>query len=876
MSDRPTGLRIDSGGDQFPVSEASPRLSWRPIAGEPAGYHLEAIVDGTPQAPVTVGADAFRFTDWPWPPLRSCQQVAWRARAGGAEHTEWSDWHRFEAGLLDPDWSARWISPVEQDNAGYGQRPAQLLSTTFELASAPTAARLYATALGIYEAFLNGQRVGTTELAPGATSYDRTVYAQAYDASGLLRAGTNRLELVLSDGWYRGQVAAFRIPAGWGTTLAVRAELHADGALVASSGPQWTSQPSEIIRADLMDGQTTDFQVEPSPTVPVLVDQVEAPPTSWSPAPPVRVVETSAPVAVTRVADGTWVADFGQNASGWIRLADLGPAGTRTTIDYGEYVGPDVDLDTSHLDSMKPGEPPIRFVQRDEVISAGGGEAFEPRHTVHGFRYARLAREGDLDPTALAMQVVHSDLVPTGSFECNDPDLTRLWEVARWSFRGNAVDIPTDCPTRERVGWTGDYQVFISTATRLYDVLGFSRKWLQSVRDDQLDDGRIANFSPDGRRVKHNLGEQFAMMTGSAGWGDAIVEVPWQLYLAYGDRQALAENYDAMVRWVDWALGTARSARHPSRVERSAEPLPHEQYLWDGSFHWGEWCEPKPKAADGTPIDPLQTNPMAWFMADKGEVGTAFLHRSAATLARIAGLLGHAESAARYHQAAEQVREAWRTEFLTADGRTTTDTQASYVRALSFGLMPAELRDAAAARLAELVAETGDHLTTGFLATADLLPVLADTGHADAAYRVLFQRTSPSWLAMLDRGATTIWEDWDGIDDHGKAHDSLNHYSKGAVVRFLHSHALGLRQAEGSTAWESFVIAPVLHPSLSWARGSLNTPQGLISVEWQRDGSDLTVIVEVPPASNGALVSPDGHTVPLTPGRAEHRWTVSP
>ncbi|WP_293989240.1 family 78 glycoside hydrolase catalytic domain [Streptomyces sp.] len=608
-----------------------------------------------------------------------------------------------------------------------------------------------------------------------------------------------------------------------------------------------------------MDGQTTDFHAGPGAEQPVLVDQVEAPAIEWSPAPPVRVVASRPAQSVKQVQDGLWIADFGQNASGWITLSDLGPADTRTVIDYGEHVGSDGDLTTSHLDSVRPGEGPIPFVQRDEVVSAGRGETFEPRHTVHGFGYARIRRDGaPLDPASITTRIVHTDLRRTGTFACSDDDLNRLHEIADWSFRGNAVDVPTDCPTRERLAWTGDYQVFAPTATRLYDVLGFSRKWLRSVRDDQLPDGRIANFSPDGRRIKHHLDDQFAMMTGSAGWGDAIIAVPWELYRSYGDRDILTENWEAMVRWVDWALHTARTTRHQSRIERSPEPLPHEQYLWDGSFHWGEWTEPKAKAADGSRIDPIQTNPIAWFMADKGEVGTAFLYRSTSTLADVARVLGRTEDAARYTETAERVREAWRTEFLTPDGHTTGDTQAGYVRALSLGLVPDELREAAAARLVELIRGADTHLTTGFLSTGDLLPVLADSGHADVAYELLLQRTAPSWLYMLDRGATTIWEDWEGIDDTGTAHDSLNHYSKGAVIRFLHTHTLGLRQTPGSIAWESVEVAPVPHPSVPWARGTHESPQGTIAVEWRTTGDRLTITVDVPPATTARIVFPDG------------------
>ncbi|WP_328767116.1 family 78 glycoside hydrolase catalytic domain [Streptomyces sp. NBC_00286] len=877
MKNAPYDLRIDYGGDQFPVSGPAPRLSWKPPsdAGRTTGYELECTVDGEAQPAVPVAPDQHRFLPWPWAALRSGRQVAWRvrARARDAEGpSPWSELSTFEVGLLDEDWQAHWISPAESgDDPGYGKRPAHTLTTRFEARAGVRSARLYATALGVYEAYVNGERAGTAELSPGATSYDRTLHAQASDITAALQAGANQLEIVLSDGWYKGQVGAFRLPAGWGTVLAARAELHItyeNGShQVVRTDETWTSTRSAITRADLMDGQTTDFRTEPGAEQPVLVDQVEAPAIDWSPAPPVRVVESRTAQSVKQLEDGLWIADFGQNASGWLALSDLGPPGTRTVIDYGEHAGADGDLTTAHLDSVRPGADPIPFVQRDEAVSAGRSETFEPRHTVHGFRYARLRRDGaPLDPASITMRVVHTDLRRTGTFACSDDDLNRLHEIADWSFRGNAVDVPTDCPTRERLAWTGDFQVFAPTATRLYDVLGFSRKWLRSVRDDQLPDGRIANFSPDGRRIKHHLDDQFAMMTGSAGWGDAIVAVPWELYESYGDRKVLAENWEAMVRWVEWALRTARTARHQSRIERSPEPLPHEQYLWDGSFHWGEWTEPKAKAADGTRIDPVQSDPVAWFMADKGEVGTAFLYRSTSTLARIARVLGHTEDAARYAETAERVRDAWRTEFLTPEGHTTGDTQAAYVRALSLGLVPDELRAAAAARLVELIRAADTHLGTGFLATGDLLPVLAVTGHADIAYKLLFRRTAPSWLYMLDRGATTIWEDWEGIDENGDAHDSLNHYSKGAVIRFLHTHTLGLRQAPGSVAWESIEVAPVPHPSLTWARGTHESPQGTITVEWRTTGDELTLTVDVPPATTARIVFPDGTTETATAG----------
>lgn len=857
----PTGLRVDAGGDQFPVSGPRPRLSWLPPRDAPGRYELAATVDDMPLEPAS--ADGHRLNAWPWRRLNSGESVHWRVRVPGGE---WSQEHTFEAGLLDADWTADWISPPTPVGAAFGKRPGHCLRYTFPVDRPIRRARLYSTALGVYEAFVNGNRVGTAELSPGSTSYDRTVYAQAADVAPSLNSGANTLELVLTDGWYQGQVGAFHARAAWTDRddLAARAELHLlfeDGTTeIVRTDASWSSWSSPIVRAGLMDGQATDLTLEPSLLGPVRVGAIAAPPVRWSPAPPVRRVEERAPVSLTLLDSGSWIADFGQNASGWTRLTDLGPRGSRTVIEHGEHLDPSGDLDMSHLDSEREGDGLVVLDQRDEVVSGGAaGSAFEPRHTIHGFQYARIER-GDLPlaADAITMQVVNTDLRPAGSFRCSDDDLNRLYEVADWSFRGNAVDIPTDCPQRERVGWTGDYQVFISAAVRLFDVHGFTRKWLQSVRDDQLDDGRIANFSPDGRQVKHHPELQLAQMTGSAGWGDAIVHVPWVIYEAYGDRDELAANWDAMARWVEWALETARTRRHPSRVQRSAAPLAHEQYLWDGSFHWGEWCEPKERATDGALIDPLQDNPMAWFMEDKGEVGTAYLYRSTATLARVAEVLGRETDATRYAGLAERVRDAWRTEFLTPDGPTVKDTQAAYVRALTFGLIPDDLRSAAANRLVELIRRAGTHLGTGFLSTSDLLPILAETGHADVAYELLFQRTSPSWLGMLDRGATTIWEDWDGVDEDGRAFASLNHYSKGAVVRFLHTHLLGLDQAPDSAAWESFVLRPVPGGGVTWAEGSYLTPQGTIEAAWRIEDGIITVSGTVPPGTEGAVILPDG------------------
>jgi alpha-L-rhamnosidase len=499
----------------------------------------------------------------------------------------------------------------------------------------------------------------------------------------------------------------------------------------------------------------------------------------------VRRIETIEPVSVAFPGPGTAVVDFGQNLNGWVRLTDLGPRNTHLTLTHGEVVDGTGLVSTENLRAFLFATGDLLPAgQVDEVISSGrAGEVFEPRHTTHGFRYVQVdGCAGEVDPASIHAVVVHSDLVRTGSFVCSNDDLNALHEAGVWSFRGNACEIPTDCPQRERSGFTGDWQVFVPTAALVYDVQAFSEKWLANLAADQWADGRVPTVTPnpagDGPSGVHF--EDLA--AGSAGWGDAAVIVPWELWRAYGNLANLRDRLPSMRAWVDDAAGTAAGQRHPARVEERPDAAPSERFLWDTGFHFGEWLEPGVRPRP----DPS---------ADHGIVATAFLHRSAELVARAAALLAEPAIEATYRGIADGARDAWRREFLAADGRLTIESQANYARGLAFGLIPPALRSAAAGCLAELVAETAGHLGTGFLSTGQLLPALADHGQAEQAYALLQSRGVPSWLGMLDAGATTVWEWWDGVDD-GAVRGSLNHYSKAAVLSFLYTHVTGIRLAE--------------------------------------------------------------------------------
>ena len=538
-------------------------------------------------------------------------------------------------------------------------------------------------------------------------------------------------------------------------------------------------------------------------------------------------------------------------------MSNLGPAGGEVTLVHGEALDKDGDLTTDHLRPAVPFLPaPLPAGQVDRVVSAGRpGDVFEPRHTTHGFRYVSIeGHPDDLTPEDVTGVVVHSDLRRTGWFSCSDERINRLHEAAVWSFRDNACEIPTDCPHRERAGWTGDWQLYAPTAAFLYDVAGFSAKWLGDVAIEQWPDGTIANISPHGPAEGPN--GPTAPLQGSAGWGDAVVIVPWELYRAYGDERILADLWPNMVRWVGRAERMAATGRHPGRTGPEA---PHERYLWDTGFHWGEWLEP------GNEVDDFG----AFVAGDKSDVATAYFAHSAGLMARIAEVLDKPVESARYAELADRVTAAWRTEFLAADGTVRPATQANLARALTFGLIPEEAVPNAVAQLVGLVRAAGTHVGTGFLATPFLLPVLAEHGEADLAYELLFQDGPPSWLHMIDRGATTVWERWNGIADDGTPHESLNHYSKGAVISFLHRHTAGLRPLD--PAYRRFRVAPLPGGGLTAASAALESPHGRIESAWQLTGGRLLLEVVVPPGTTAEVVLPNGGVDVVGPGR--HTFT---
>jgi alpha-L-rhamnosidase len=674
-------------------------------------------------------------------------------------------------------------------------------------------ARLYATALGLYEAHLNGRRVGRDQLAPGWTDYRERVQYQTYDVTSLLRPGANAIGTYVAPGWYAGNVGMFG-PHQYGERPAMLAQLeieYADGTSErVTSGTDWRAAAGPIVAADLLGGETYDARMETagwtSPgfddrawlavraagdaVPPQIVAQVDG---------PVRVADDRPAEKVTEPAPGVFVFDLGQNMVGSVRLRVSGDAGTTVRLRHAEVLNPDGTLYTANLRSAAATDT--------YTLKGGGEETYEPRFTFHGFRYVELTGfPGTPSARAVTGRVMHTSAPFTLEFETDVPMLNQLHSNITWGQRGNFLSVPTDTPARdERLGWTGDINVFAPTAAYTMESARFLAKWLVDLRDGQTAEGAFTDVAP----MVGTVGN------GVAGWGDAGVTVPWSLYQAYGDRQVLADAWSSVQAWL------AYLERHSDNLLRPA----------DG---YGDWLN----VSDETPKD---------------VIATAYFAHSADLAARMATALG--KDPAPHATLFERIREAFQNAYVGADGKVKGDTQTAYVLALSMNLLPDALRAAAAGRLVDLIRAKDWHLSTGFLGTPRLLPVLTDTGHTDVAYRLLQQRSFPSWGYQIDKGSTTMWERWDSIRPDGSFQspdmNSFNHYAYGSVGEWMYANIAGI--SPGRPGYREIVVRPRPGGDVTSARATFTSVYGPVSTRWhQRSGGfDLTCAV---PANTTAEV----------------------
>jgi alpha-L-rhamnosidase len=832
------GLRVEYLTNPIGIDVVQPRLSWRIASARrntmQAAYQLQVA---TSEASLARGADllwdsgkvtsdASVFVDYAGPPAASRTRYYWRVRVWDASGraSPWSRPSFWETGLLRlADWTAQWIGPPPTA-ADSLPSPSPLLRQAFRVADRVRSARLYVTSLGLYEIYLNGQRVGNELFTPGWTSYRRRLQYQTYDVTQLVRPGTNVVGAMLGDGWYRGQLGFFGQRNLYGRRLGLRAQIeirYESGRterIVSDTG--WKTTTGPVLTSDIYGGETYDARRELSGWASAPFDDhgwvpvalVDPPPAALVAAlsPPVRRVRELRPVSIRRAPSGEMLFDLGQNFTGWARLNVSGSPGTTVTMRFGEVLDKGGNLYTANLRAA---------AQTDRyTLSGKSREVYEPHFTFHGFRYVAVAGlPSQPDSTTITGIAVSSDLTQTGSLVTSDSLLNQLQRNIVWGQRSNFLDVPTDCPQRdERLGWTGDAQVFARTAAYNMDVSGFFAKWLGDVAADQDPSGSVPWVIPN------PLGGDSVRFAGTAGWSDVAVIIPWTMYLTYGDRRLLERQYPSMRAWVDYA-------------RRRAGP----DLIWRPGWQFGDWLalhsdDPSyPGATTGTDL-----------------IATAFLAHSTDLVSRTAAVLGRREDAASYQARFQAMRDAFNREFVSTTGRVGENTQTAYALAIAFDLLPDSLIAAAAGRLARDVEARDHHLTTGFLGTPYLLHVLGATGHLGAAFALLTQRTYPSWLYPITRGATTMWERWDGIRPDSSFEDpgmnSFNHYAFGAVGDWMYQNIGGIDLDAAAPGYRHARIAPRAGAGLTSASASIETGYGKLSTAWKLEGQRFVLDVAVP------------------------------
>lgn len=851
---RAVDLRADYQARAFGIGSAAPALSWRALTELPAWqqqrYQLELQIAGQP----TVRSDEIEssesaFVDWPFASLPSRQQLALRVRIWGKDGSasDWSEPLAIETGLLVPaDWSARFISPDWDEDIGAPQ-PAPLLRHGFQVGAGLVQARLYVSALGCYEANLNGKVVGDEVLAPGWTSYSHRLRYQTHDVTAQMREGENVLAARLGDGWYRGRLGFSGGSRNhFGERLALLAQLelrYADGRIErVISDADWRASTGGLRSSDIYDGERYDARLEPAGWlqpgfdargwVGVRLLERDLSTLVAPDGPPMRRIETRRPIAITTSPSGKTILDFGQNLVGWLRLSGMqGPRGREITLRHAEVLQ-DGELCT---------EPLRHAASTDRYVLSGEGasETWEPRFTFHGFRYAQIdGWPGELSTDQVEAVVVHSDMERSGWFECSDPLVNQLHENAVWSMRGNFLDVPTDCPQRdERLGWTGDLQVFAPTAAFLYDVNGFLGSWLQDLAAEQKAKKVVPFVVPDVTRMPNPP---------SAAWGDAASMVPWVLYERSGDKDVLKRQYPSMKAWVEQVADVAGEAG-----------------LWNRGYQFGDWLDPT------APHD----NPSA-SKTHPHVLATAHLVRSARVTARAARLLGLDEDAQHFEALVTRVTAAFRDQYVAPNGWIIGDSITSYAMALVFDLLDERQRRGAGARMVELVAESRFRIATGFVGTPLICDALVQAGATDTAYKLLMQRECPSWLYPVTQGATTIWERWDSLMPNGRVNPggmtSFNHYAFGAVADWLHRSVAGLAPSE--PGYRRLRVEPLPGGGLTLAQASHLTPYGRASVAWRLEGAELVVDVVVPPNCHADVRLPGQAAAEV--GSGQHHWRV--
>jgi alpha-L-rhamnosidase len=829
--------------------DVSPRFSWQ-LVSEKRNVMQTAYEIRVSDSPATlskanvwssgkVNSDQSQYVDYKGAALQSGKKYFWQVRVwdNSGKASAWSEPAFWQMGLLNAsDWKAKWIQQgFAEDTVN---RPSPYFRKTFSTSKKITSATAYLTSLGLYEAFINGKRVGDAYLTPGWTSYNKRLQYQVYDVTNLISNGNNAVGVVLGNGWYRGFIGFSGQKNFYGKELALLAQIeihYADGTTeTIISDESWKSNTGSIISSEIYHGETIDARKEKtgwntaafndSDWQGVKIKTSGAPPLIATYNEPIRKKETFKAIKTITTPKGERVLDFGQNLVGWVQVKISGKAGDKITLYHAEVLDKAGNFYTENLRPAK---------QKNEYILKGSGEEFfEPHFTFQGFRYIKIEDyAGEIKPENFTAVALYSDMQPTGTFTCSNPLINQLQHNIQWGQRGNFLDVPTDCPQRdERLGWTGDAQAFARTATFNFDVHNFFSKWLKDVEADQID-GSVPFVVPN------VLGKNAA---GSAGWADAATIIPWNMYLAYGDKKVLEDQFNSMKAWVGY-------------MERNST-----NYLWNKGFHFGDWLFYRP----------FDDNDGRSAVTDKYLIAQCFFAHSTELVIKTAKVLGRQDDVVKYSELLKNIKDAFMKEYVTANGRLVSSTQTAYVLALNFDMLPEQLRPQTAQRLADNIKSYNHHLTTGFLGTPYLCHVLSRFGYDDVAYTLLLQETYPSWLYPVKMGATTIWERWDGIKPDGTFQtpgmNSFNHYAYGAIGDWMYRVVAGIDTEESAPGYKTIAIKPHLDNRLTQASSEYKTGYGLVKSSWKTSDSQYTFEFVVPANTKAVLSIPSNSIEAIT------------
>ena len=838
-------LTLENLSNPIGIGVKTPRFSWQLVSSKrnvkQTAYEIQ-VKEGKNMvwASGKVASESSIFNKYTGTSLVSDSKYTWQVRVwdNQGNTSKWVNASFGTALLNAKDWKASWISSGLKSDTVNGVVP--MFRKSFLANKKITSAKVYMTSRGLYEVEINGKRMGDSYLAPGWTSYNKHLQYQTYDVTNLLSEGKNAIGAILGSGWYRTRLTWINKTNIYGKDTALLFQMmikYADGTSeTVVSDDSWKASNSNITYSEIYNGEIQDARLEQknysvtnfddSKWTSVVLKDFPKDYITASINEPIRKHETFKPIQVLTSPKGETILDFGQNLAGWVKVSIQGKAGQQIKLSHVEMLD---KKGTPYFENLRSAK-----AQATYTLSGNGVETFEPHFTTFGFRYVKVEGiTGKINPDNFTAIALYSDIKKTGSFETSNPSINQLQSNIQWSQRGNFLDVPTDCPQRdERLGWTGDAEVFSRTAGYNFNVNQFFAKWLIDVAADQNENGSVPHVIPDVLK-----GTTFGIPQGAAGWSDASIIIPYNMYVSFGDKEIVERQYPSMKAY----LGYVQSAS--------------KNDLWNTGFQYADWLSYRVDDSKGM-------IGMKSAITDNYLVAQCFYAYNAQIMIKAATLLGKTDDVLAYQALLERVKKAFQTEYMTASGKLISETQTAYILALQFDMLPENLRGQAVDRLVKNIESYNYHLTTGFLGTPFLNPVLTRFGRNDVAYKLLLQDTYPSWLYPIKaHGATTVWERWDSMKPDGTFNDpsmtSFNHYAYGAVGDWMYRNIAGIdtKEAEGA-GYKNIIIKPEIGGNLTYAKGSLETNYGVVTSSWKVENNKFILDVEVPVNTNATIEFP--------------------